>query len=317
MERYRIHALQRTGSNHRHLQDRCGWAQKPGRLLLAVADGHGRVEYTRSGLGARFAIAAAKKVLLSDPEPADIPAAIKDRFDTMVSKHLAFRPLSPRELALAKGMPHSGVYGTTLLAALITPGDTRLYQLGDGEFHAIGKDGSFLPDLPQDTDCRGSLTTSLANERSFALQHFRTLRYDAPVAALMLLTDGCEGGQFLTAQALTEPPVTPRPLQTMCEKTDRGDDQTVVLAYDITLLGEEFSRALTLSIQQAQKNAACRRRQQRQQEELQQLSVFLRRAEKRASRMEKTDDPRLQEFLCSLEPSLQRFAQLRKAFAAK
>ncbi len=316
MKSYCIRTLQNGGSRHRFCQDRYYTHRCADRLILAVCDGHGGRPYCRSGLGARFAAAAAVAVLESDIEAALIPAAIKDRYDAMVKKHLAHRPLTQREAERAGDMPHSGVYGTTVLAAVITDHGTDIYQLGDGEIRAVSKKGNFFPMLPADESCRGNLTSSLANGREFALRHFRHLHYASPIGALMLFSDGCEGGFLDTAHALTDPSRLEEGLQAMLHRTDHGDDQTFLLAYDPTAIAQEsFQETLTQRIKAARE--AIRRKNQirREREEYARLAAYMNLALQKAERMRQAKDPTLQPFLTSLQPSYQRFLQLRKKTA--
>lgn len=311
MKHYLIHPLQKRGSRHSFCQDYYVTAHHEKRMILVVSDGHGAATYTRSGWGANFACNAMVEVLQSGIAPADVPAAVKDLYDVLVAEHLAEHPLADWEVERVGNDPHCAVYGATLLAACITPNGTDLYQLGDGEIHALDASGSFLPALPEDELCRGNLTTSIAHNRDFALKHFRTMHYDAPVTAIMLMSDGCDGGFLRTANALSDTPQLENTLRAMLRTTDRGDDQTVLLAYDPGAVNtEDFHHGLTDAVLEAQKKARRARKAMRELEELEQLRCFLNLAYRNIERMRAESNPRLQAYADSLVPSYERFMQL-------
>ncbi len=314
MKQYLIHPLQKRGSHHCFCQDYYVTAHHEDRMILVVSDGHGAATYTRSGWGANFACNAMVEVLQSEIAHADVPAAVKDRYDALVAEHMAEHPLADWEVERVGNDPHCAVYGATLLAACITPNGTDLYQLGDGEIHAVDESGSFLPDLPEDELCRGNLTTSIAHNREFALKHFRTMHYDAPVTAIMLMSDGCDGGFLRTANALSDTAQLENNLRAMLRATNRGDDQTVLLAYDPGAVNTEaFRHGLTDAILEAQKEARRARKAMRELEEFERLRSYLKLAYRNIKRMGKQNDPRLQEYLDSLAPSYERYMQLLKS----
>lgn len=310
MAAYHLRALQIPGTSHRFCQDRYRIYQDGDKHLLIAADGHGSPPYTRSGLGARFACAAAEAALKAPA--ANIRAAIKDRYDTMVEKHLAFHPLEDWELARLGQLPHRAAYGTTLLAAALESSRTTLYQLGDGEIYALGADGQLLPPLPDDEFCQGNLTSSLSNGRCFVLQHWRTIRYDTPVAAVLLLTDGCEGGMPQAAAGLAAPETLEQQLAAMLDKTRHGDDQTCLLAFDPEIVEKEgFRQQLASLLQALAEDAKCQKQALQHREELQQLSAYLALATRKANRLAQRNDPAFSEYMQSLKPSFDRYMQLQ------
>lgn len=312
MKDYQIHALQVTGSGHRLCQDHYRIYRSDDRMILIAADGHGAPSYTRSGLGARIACAAAEAVL-KEKAAGNIPAAIKDRYDTMVAKHLALRPLADWELERLKEDPQRAVYGATLLAAVIEPDSTTLYQLGDGEIYALDAGGNFLPELPEDDFCLGTMTTSLSNGRAFVLARFRVRHYPCPAAAVLLFTDGCKGGLPVAATGLTGQAEPREGLEAMIQATCNGDDQTVLLACNgQAVLQESFRTGLRASLAAKAEEARQQKRIAKYREELEQLDCFLLLAARNVKRLRKRCDPQLEEYLLSLKPSFDRFAQLQQ-----
>ena len=275
-------ALQEAGYSHRHCQDRFRLEHSENALILAVADGHGGAAYTRSGLGARFACAAAVEVL-GAMDCVDVPAAIKDRYDALVAKHLTHRPLEDWQKAHLKGDPDEAAYGTTLLAARITEDGTWLYQLGDGHILALDADGSLLPTMPEDLDCFLNRSSSLCYDRKRALRKFRTLHFPQPVAAVVLMTDGCDGGtcQALLAAAEEAPAQL---LEQMLRATASGDDQTCVLAVSDRVT-PEFREAVAATVQSLRLEAKRRKRLEREEEERRRQQEYEKRVSQNAAGM--------------------------------
>lgn len=312
MMRYTLSSRQKTGSAHRSCQDRFRVARNEGRLALIQADGHGGRPYTRSGLGARFACAAAEKVLMSGLSDEKIPAAVKILYDSMVKKHLAFRPLADWEQERVGSRPHEAVYGATLLAAVLTPDSTLCLQLGDGEIHALKADGTFFPSLPEDEGCCGNLTTSLANSRSLALRSFRLVRWPESAAAVMMFTDGCEGGMLQVAAGLADLPSLDAHLEEMLRSTNHGDDQTFLMAYDAAAVQvPAFQETLTGILHDMQEAARCAKQELRDREEYAELSSYLQLALRKAKRMSRKGVPELRDYLAKLKPSYERYLQLQ------
>ena len=307
-----VRAVRRTGSAHRHCQDRYRVISDGDRLILAVADGHGGRPYVRSGLGARMACAAAAEVLLNCPDPAQIPGAIKDRYDGLVARHLALRPLADWELERLGGRPPAEAYGTTLLAALVGPDSTGLFQLGDGDLHALDLRGDFFPALPADAACVGNLTTSLASGRDHVLAHFRAAWFPAPAAALVMFTDGCDGGLLRAVRALADPEGPEEQLRELFRETAHGDDQTLLLVCSPEADGEDFRAGLGENIRRMEEKRRLQRQERRDRAEYAELKSYLRLALRKAERMRRSGDPALGAYLDKLEPSFRRMNELRE-----
>lgn len=243
---HQVIARCRTGSSHitRHkpCQDRLCRVQTPDfTLVLAVADGHGSPEYSRSGLGARFAVYAAQKVLPSDAPDEEVVADIKWLYDHMVARHMARHPLSEREMGLlsAARLHPVAAYGCTLAVAVIdyAHNSTTRYCLGDSGVFCIGADGRFPPSMPEDPACVGSATSSMCQSPETVKQHFR-IQHLGIMAAVGVYSDGAEAEDWRAAEVLfskgdeaSEESMENR-VEKLLKLTDHGDDQTYVLAVD-------------------------------------------------------------------------------------
>lgn len=298
--------------NHRHCQDACLIRQLPESTVLAVADGHGGSAYVRSGLGARFACAAAAKLLAAGISTEEFPAAMKDTFDRMTQKHLLHRPLEDWESERLRGLPPLQSYGTTLLAAHLTPEGTRVFQLGDGGIHALDSHGRFLPELPPDPDCLGSITTSLVQPGEQVHSHFRSAFYK-DCAVITLFTDGycCSGRPIGLLEALGDPEATEAALK----KGWRGDDQTLLLAVlSDAAASEAFSVGFEKEARLVREEEAARKVTVKAALEYRELYCYLQLAAKTRERMTAGQDPRLEEFNARLQKKLARFNALSDAF---
>lgn len=245
---HQVIARCRTGSSHimRHkpCQDRLCRVQTPDfTLVLAVADGHGSPEYSRSGIGARFAVYAAQKVLPSDAPDEEVVADIKWLYDHMVARHMARHPLSEREMGLlsAARLHPVAAYGCTLAVAVIdyAHNSTTRYCLGDSGVFSIDTSGHFPPPLPEDPACVGSATSSMCQSPETVKQHFRIQHLDGIImAAVGVYSDGAEAEDWRAAEVLfskgdeaSEESMENR-VEKLLKLTDHGDDQTYVLAVD-------------------------------------------------------------------------------------
>ena len=311
MTGYDVRSLQETGSAHRSCQDRYRIIRDEDRLILICADGHGGKAYTRSGLGARFVCAAAAEILRANTPDAQVAGAIKARYDRMVAAHLARRPLEDWEWNRLGQRPPHVVYGTTMLAAVITRTGLAMYQLGDGDIHAIRCDGSFFPPMADDSGCQGNLTTSFANSADVVARHFRMQRYDEPAAALVMFSDGCEGGLTPAVTGLLDLPALQTHLEDTLDQTRHGDDQTLLVAYHpATVYAAPFQEALTATLEARHREEKRRKQELRHRAELIELRTYLSLAIRRAEQMEARGAPELAEFLERLAPCYERYNRL-------
>ncbi len=176
----------------------------------AVADGHGDVRYFRSALGSRFAAEAALKavrefVKREEPEGpgenaeekfAQLKKNIILNWNNRVAAHYGAHPFLERELAplserrrekLRGGELVETAYGTTLIAAAVTPTYWFGLQIGDGDCLVFSGDGTETP-VPKEEGLVGNVTTSLCEPDAFFSFHHAF--GEGMPAAVVLSTDG-------------------------------------------------------------------------------------------------------------------------------
>lgn len=316
---HQVIARCRTGSSHitRHkpCQDRLCHVQTPDFTLLAVADGHGSAEYTRSGLGARFAVYAAQKVLPSDAPDEEVVKEIKGLYDHLVARHMARHPLSEREMGLlsAARLHPVAAYGCTLAVAVIdyAHNSTTRYCLGDSGVFCIDTSGHFPPPLPEDPACVGSATSSMCQSPETVKQHFRIQHLDGSImaAAVGVYSDGAEAEEWRAAEALFDDEASEEPMETRVEKllklTDHGDDQTFVLAVDPeAVTTDDFQAGLAEEIHRGHQVMALNRGLEKRK----QSEVYLRLLLDKAKRLSGSEAVKFKDEV--LRPAAEEFAAL-------
>ena len=313
---HQVIARCRTGSSHitRHkpCQDRLCCVQTPDFTLVAVADGHGSAEYTRSGLGARFAVYAAQKVLPSDAPDEEVVADIKWLYDHLVARHLSRHPLSDREMALlsAAKLHPVAAYGCTLAVAVIdyAHNSTTRYCLGDSGVFSIDTSGHFPPPLPEDPACVGSATSSMCQSPETVKQHFRIQHLDGSImAAVGVYSDGAEAEGWRAAEALffkgTES-MEDR-VDKLLKLTDHGDDQTFVLAVDPEAVNtDDFQAGLAEEVHRGHQLLALTRGVEKRK----QMETYLRLLLGKAKRLSGNEAVKFKDEV--LRPAAEEFAAL-------
>lgn len=262
--------------SHRPNQDAIAWqtgARVGAPAVLVVADGHGAARYVRSHRGAKLAVQIAKDLLAGFADEHEktrdlarlarlageqLPRSLVRAWQDQVRAELAVRPLSPAEEArwLDDRKPDAvrdplRVYGSTLVAAVLTHRYLLFCHLGDGDILIVDAEGSVTrPPLPVDTRLVANQTTSLCGPDAWndMRVYFQPLT-DKPPALVMLATDGYansfadEAGFFATASDLLRAFQTngvqhtanrlPHWLHATSEGGS-GDDISVGLAYRLT-----------------------------------------------------------------------------------
>ena len=319
---HQVIARCRTGSSHimRHkpCQDRLCRVQTPDfTLVLAVADGHGSAEYTRSGLGARFAVYAAQKVLPSDAPDEEVVGDIKWLYDHMVARHMARHPLSEREMGLlsAARLHPVAAYGCTLAVAVIdyAHNSTTRYCLGDSGVFCIDTSGHFLPPLPEDPACVGSATSSMCQSPETVKEHFRIQHIDG-MAAVGVYSDGAEAEDWHAADVLFskskgDDEESTESMENRVEKllklTDHGDDQTYVLAVDPeAVTTDDFQAGLAEEVHRGHQVMALNRGLEKRK----QAEVYLRLLLDKAKRLSGSEAVKFKDEV--LRPAAEEFAAL-------
>lgn len=186
-----------------------------GNLHLAiVSDGHGGERYVRSEYGARFAVDAAREIILQSAlmpwqDPSERLLYIEELvslWKLKVMSHYMSHPLSPteqsiiyRSLAIEHILSTQEIYtlyGCTLMAACIHEDGWFAFQIGDGKCVTIHPTPSYTTltsePIPDDDRCFLNMTTSLCE--AFAESSFRYAGGDKDSIpfAIFLGTDGID-----------------------------------------------------------------------------------------------------------------------------
>lgn len=176
----------------------------------AVADGHGDPRYFRSRLGARFAVDAALKAIrefirrengiparnCAEEKMTQLKKNIIWNWNEKVGGHLAEHPFLEEELMplsekrrarLLQGKDTESAYGTTLIAAAVTPRFWFGVQIGDGDCAAHTAEGGFVS-VPRKSGLVANITTSLCEPD--AIDSFFHCYEESLPEYILLSTDG-------------------------------------------------------------------------------------------------------------------------------
>lgn len=200
--------------------------------IAVVADGHGDGNCFRSDVGANFAVQCAKSGIYNfvkdheelfkpgkakkSPPPSrkDLEKALFEKLITYtvrswnkwVWEHYEKNPFTPPELEKASekyraryenGANISKAYGTSLIAAAITPHYWFGFHIGDGRLTVLTLDGKSQQPVPWDPECYLNVTTSICDDnvltREFGVRKFLSLNAETPPpVAVFLCTDGVD-----------------------------------------------------------------------------------------------------------------------------
>ncbi|MDR0992516.1 MAG: protein phosphatase 2C domain-containing protein [Ruminococcus sp.] len=199
-----------VGASHIRRGTRCQDASlslsEKGAAIAAVADGHGSEAYFRSEIGAHFAadiavncaadfIKSITPDMLTDADSVNrqliqLEKCIIMRWGETVEEHREQFPFTEEEekiFAESRQREIYSVYGTTLIAAAVTPAYWFAFQIGDGKCAALA-DGIWSEPVPWDEKCFLNATTSICDSR--AVDEFRHYFSGNLPAAVFLCTDG-------------------------------------------------------------------------------------------------------------------------------
>jgi len=203
--------------------------------IAVVADGHGDENCFRSDRGADFAVRCAKngmynfvkdnnalftKSLLSyskkNPSPSngEFKKIIREKlieyivrsWNMCVVEDFEKNPFTEEELEKVSekyreryknGESITKAYGTSLIAAAITPHYWFGFHIGDGRLTALYPDGTFDQPVPWDEKCYLNVTTSICDDdiliREDGVRMHLSFHIDKPApAAIFLCTDGVD-----------------------------------------------------------------------------------------------------------------------------
>lgn len=189
--------------------------------IAAVADGHGDPSCFRSSAGSKYAVniaieslesfakniythgmmAQMESVRARENMIRQLGNCIVGKWSLTVMEDLRENPITEQELELAQNYAEAyrrgdrleHIYGTTLIAALLTPDFLLVFHQGDGRCVVIHEDGVIDQPVPWDNRCHDNVTTSMCN--SDAAQSIRSyfLPLDTDhIIACYCATDGVE-----------------------------------------------------------------------------------------------------------------------------
>jgi serine/threonine protein phosphatase PrpC len=188
------------------------WAHSDSFHCIAVADGHGSAKHQRSDMGARLAAKITVKLFEEFAnQPFDIrlikeassylPGKIVQAWREAVERDHQKLELSgdpPRIIGEASDTTEQNqaaiysLYGTTLLAALVTEDYALYLQIGDGNLLVLNDAGEIEAPLPQNATFIANETNSLSQAN--AANHFEQkvvfFDYQPPPVLISLCTDG-------------------------------------------------------------------------------------------------------------------------------
>jgi serine/threonine protein phosphatase PrpC len=221
-----------VGSSHikhgKDIEDRTASYDNAKMSLAVVADGHGADECFRCATGAKIAVECAVKALHDfvielDPRftatflrKATPPS--REEFDKLlrslvrhivaqwydgIERHIQTDPFTAEEFEKADekhrekyeaGEDLYKAYGTTLIAAAVTPRYWFGIHIGDGRFTVLYRDGTFDQPVPWDQKCFLNQTTSICDddavERARSYYSFNSEK--EPPVAIFLCSDGVD-----------------------------------------------------------------------------------------------------------------------------
>ena len=189
--------------------------------LFAVADGHGDPNCLRSGVGSEYACRIAVESLASFArnvaengfesrlfDRLECPALMDRLIRSIIAKwtsevdaELSRNPLTDEEYATAsrlgeefrRGIRTERMYGTTLIAGLLTEKYLLLLQQGDGRCVVFDAEGKATQPIPWDDRCVGTATTSLCDPDAVHSVRYHVVNLEEnPVIACIAGTDGVE-----------------------------------------------------------------------------------------------------------------------------
>lgn len=179
-----------------------------GFAIAAVSDGHGGKRYFRSQIGSDFAASLSIQIisrlltvkdfitrLQFDPENTltELEIKLHSEWKSSVLAYDYANPLTDNEIKyLQKNelMEDDPIkrYGCTLLISVLGEEFSFCIQIGDGDIVCLYRDGTYSLPVPIDSRCVDNITTSMCGIR--AIEDFRHVFINSPVAAFMLSSDG-------------------------------------------------------------------------------------------------------------------------------
>ncbi|ACV21465.1 Uncharacterised protein [Slackia heliotrinireducens] len=156
-----------------------------------------------------------REALLFDPQQAkmlmrQVAVSIVGDWTSRVNSHYAENPLTDEEWAgcsdrykprYQAGERIEHIYGTTLIAGLVTDTYALLLQQGDGRLCVFDAQGDVSQPIPWDDRCFANVTTSMCDEDALASMRFCIWDLRShPVVAVLAGSDGVEDAYFSPEQ---------------------------------------------------------------------------------------------------------------------
>lgn len=210
MSLFKSFAFSEQGFNHlkveKECQDASGCYSDDAMTIIVVADGHGSDNYPRTARGSEFAVQSAISAIREfvyavkfnciamvdehEDRIRSLEANILKQWHKAVDDDVVKFPFQENELEKVSekykarylsGDYNAKAYGTTLIAACITPDYWFGIQIGDGKCVSFSADGDCSEPIPWDEACQMNVTTSICDEN--ALDEFRSyFSVDLPLA---------------------------------------------------------------------------------------------------------------------------------------
>lgn len=194
--------------------------------IAIVCDGHGGNEYFRSDKGAKFACECALSSIRQFMEYENIflnkstknideilnqltkniiaewnMCVYKDAEENEFTEDEISSVSEDYKIKIQKKEKIESVYGTTLIATVISKNYLFCLQIGDGNCTVIYNDGTIESPIPTDDKCMFNVTTSLCDSNAYL--NFRHYYSDKIPDAVFISTDGVENS-FKNQKALND-----------------------------------------------------------------------------------------------------------------
>lgn len=184
--------------------------------IAIICDGHGGDDYVRSAVGAGLACIAAENSIRDFMSKVDkeafqksakqreellgrLEGSIINAWNKAVREHYSANPFTDSEIEVLSDRAKrkylqdqeiESAYGTTLLAAVLTPDFWFGIHIGDGKCVAVDSAGTFSQPIPWDEKCFLNATTSICDKD--AIGNFRHFYSDDLPAAVFVGSDGID-----------------------------------------------------------------------------------------------------------------------------
>ncbi len=234
-------------------QDAVAYDAFAGRVVVAVADGHGSADSPYSHLGAQVAVSTVCRLIkdaVSECDRASLNLVHKRALMLPMQIVQAWRQevaITARQEGLNTGDAHRLwlQFGCTLVAAALHPKWILLLQIGDGDILLV-EDGGKVHRFGEISDSIGDATDSLCEPNAESKVRWSLLSVNNPKPLVLLCTDGYSksfasredfytaGRDWMHLVRKFEPEAILEKLDEWLDETSEqgsGDDVTLAVAY--------------------------------------------------------------------------------------